>query len=257
MSVPQVADGALIRLAAEQPAASLDDLVGAGGVLVLAPHPDDETLGCGAAIMSALASGRRVVVALLTGGGASHPASRTHPPPALVALRRREFAAALATLAAEPGKGALDSLFLGLSDAAVPHTTAALAPLAQKLAAITERRGLDAVWSTWRGDPHTDHQAAARLADLVVAHAATDGRPMVRRDYAVWGRFGAPVPAGRVLPFAPGEWRAAKSAAMAAYASQLTPLITDDTGGFLMPPALTAHFAEAPEIFVAEDEEGA
>lgn len=43
-------------------------------VLVLAPHPDDETLGCGATIARLADEGHEVVIGLITGEGeASHP----------------------------------------------------------------------------------------------------------------------------------------------------------------------------------------
>jgi LmbE family N-acetylglucosaminyl deacetylase len=41
-----------------------------GPVLVIAPHPDDETLGCGGMIATRAAEGRRVVVVVLTDGRA-------------------------------------------------------------------------------------------------------------------------------------------------------------------------------------------
>jgi N-acetylglucosamine malate deacetylase 1 len=42
----------------------------AGPVVVLAPHPDDETLGCGGVIATRAHEGRRVVVVVLTDGRA-------------------------------------------------------------------------------------------------------------------------------------------------------------------------------------------
>lgn len=252
MSVPQRAEGALVRLAASLPSAPLGALAGPGGILVLAPHPDDETLGCGAAIMAALAAGRPVTVALLTGGGASHPRSREYPPEAMVKLRRQEFALALARLG-EAGGAPIESRYLDLADAAVPHGEAGLSPVAASLCDMVLATRIDTVWATWRGDPHTDHVAAARLADLLVRRCAEAGRALTRRDYAVWGRFGDAPPASPVLAFAPGHWQAAKADAMEAYASQLTQLVRDDPDGFTMPPALTRHFAEAPEVFVAEE----
>jgi LmbE family N-acetylglucosaminyl deacetylase len=41
-----------------------------GTVLVIAPHPDDETLGCGGLIAKRVAEGRRVVIAVVTDGRA-------------------------------------------------------------------------------------------------------------------------------------------------------------------------------------------
>lgn len=42
------------------------------GLLIIAPHPDDEVLGCGGLIQQALAHGSRVDVVILTNGEASH-----------------------------------------------------------------------------------------------------------------------------------------------------------------------------------------
>jgi LmbE family N-acetylglucosaminyl deacetylase len=42
----------------------------AGPVVILAPHPDDETLGCGGLIATRAAEGRRVVVVVVTDGRA-------------------------------------------------------------------------------------------------------------------------------------------------------------------------------------------
>ena len=251
MTVPDRPEGALIDLARARPCVPLDDLVGGtGGVLVIAPHPDDETLGCGLAIRAALASRRDVGVLLLTGGGNSHPASRTHPPDAMKALRRSEFARALAALGrGVPGR--LASRMLDLPDGAVPHDAAALDGAV--LAALELADGIDAgaLWTTWGGDPHIDHLAASRLGDLVAR-----ARPLHRRDYAVWGRFGDAargVASARVMPFRDDPHGAAKRDAIAAYASQLTPLIADDPDGFVMPLALVAHFADAPEIFLVPE----
>jgi LmbE family N-acetylglucosaminyl deacetylase len=43
---------------------------GGGPVLIIAPHPDDETLGCGGLIAKRVAEGRRVVIAVVTDGRA-------------------------------------------------------------------------------------------------------------------------------------------------------------------------------------------
>ena len=58
---------------ADVPAASADALLGGRPLLVLAPHPDDESLGCGALLAHGLA-GPGAHVACLTDGAASHPA---------------------------------------------------------------------------------------------------------------------------------------------------------------------------------------
>lgn len=85
--------------------------------LVLAPHPDDETLGCGGVIMQKLAAGARVEVVVATDGGASHlddPARKTSRQD-LVAMREQETRLACAEL----GLAAEHVSFLGFPDGAL------------------------------------------------------------------------------------------------------------------------------------------
>ena len=252
MSVPEHATGVLLDHASSVPPCDVTELAAqSGGVLVIAPHPDDETLGCGLAIRSVLAAGRDVAILLLTGGGASHPASRSCPPNAMKTLRRTEFEAAIRALGADlpPVAGTLTHRMLDLPDGRVPwhgpdadHALESALELARNVDART-------VWTTWAGDPHADHGAASALADRL----CETERFALRRDYAVWGRFreaGENVPESAVLAFDAPAHRPAKRAAMRAYRSQLTPMIADDPEGFVMPPALVEHFAETPEIFL-------
>ena len=253
MSVPVRAEGVLLDRAVP---CAFDALVApSGAVLVIAPHPDDETLGCGLAIRAALEAGRNVGVLLLTGGGASHPASRSHPPEAMKALRRAEFEAALDALGGglPAGSGRIVHRLLDLPDGAVRSDAAGSDGALDAARAMAEALDARTLWVTWGGDPHADHGAAATLADRLCGQ-----RRFARRlDYAVWGRFGS---AGRALDEEPGGARAirfdaprhrcAKRRAMDAYRSQLTPMIEDDPDGFVMPAALVEHFAEAPEVFV-------
>ena len=55
------------------PVASLTDLLGDGGAVVVAPHPDDESLGCGALILEAIADKRPVRIVFVSDGTRSHP----------------------------------------------------------------------------------------------------------------------------------------------------------------------------------------
>lgn len=251
MSVPSQPIGTLLDRAAGYAPCSVGELLASsGGVLVIAPHPDDETLGCGLAIRAALSAGRDVGVLLLTGGGASHPGSQTYPTDRLKALRRDEFIAALDALSNDlpAGAGRLDYRLLDLPDGAVNATGNAAREAIRRAEDFADELNARTLWVTWAGDPHVDHQAASSLADQLVSN-----RKALRCDYAVWGRFGA---AGarlgdeRIVRFDAPAHRTAKRAAMIAYRSQLTPMIVDDPEGFVMPPALVEHFAATPEIFV-------
>ena len=66
--------------------------------LVLAAHPDDETLGAGGLLARLHGLGAEVEVLLCTAGEASHPGSETVSREELTARRLAEFAAALASM---------------------------------------------------------------------------------------------------------------------------------------------------------------
>ena len=73
------ADLALIDQAEDEdiPAVAASVLLRGRPLLVLAPHPDDESLGCGALLAQAFA-GAGAHVACLTDGAASHPGGGVH-----------------------------------------------------------------------------------------------------------------------------------------------------------------------------------
>jgi LmbE family N-acetylglucosaminyl deacetylase len=58
--------------------------------IIVAPHPDDESLACGGLIAHACARGLRAKVVIVTDGAGSHPNSKAYPPDRLSALREDE-----------------------------------------------------------------------------------------------------------------------------------------------------------------------
>src|ERR1700759_4483419 len=83
------------------PCGDLDDIIGEGTCVILAPHPDDESLGCGGLIATCAAAGRPPLVVILTDGAGSHPHSRMFPPDRLRACRAREVRTAVGMLGLE------------------------------------------------------------------------------------------------------------------------------------------------------------
>ena len=69
---------AFLAAADALPLASLDALLGSRGLVVVAPHPDDESLGCGGLIAAARASGRPVHLVVVSDRCGSHTQSRLH-----------------------------------------------------------------------------------------------------------------------------------------------------------------------------------
>ena len=238
---------AFLAAADALPLASLDALLGSRGLVVVAPHPDDESLGCGGLIAAARASGRPVHLVVVSDGCGSHTQSRLYPPEKLRALREAETQRAGAVL----GLGSGDVTFLRLPDAHVPsdgpEADAAAAAVARAAAAI----GAGAVFVTWRHDPHCDHKAAA----AIVAHARPQ-MPGVRvYEYPVWGwtlppeAEVGPSPTGLRLDVS--AYRETKARAVAAHESQTTDLIADDPQGFRLEPAMIDRLCGPYERFVA------
>jgi LmbE family N-acetylglucosaminyl deacetylase len=143
----------------------------AGDVLVLAPHPDDETLGCGGAILAAREAGARVTIAFLTDGADSH--SRFLPGAELAAIRREEAVAAAAVLGVEES----DLRFLGYRDGRLADQEGRCREEIAELARVCRPWALFAP-CPW--DVSSDHLAASRIAASVAAEGP------VLYGYATW-----------------------------------------------------------------------
>jgi LmbE family N-acetylglucosaminyl deacetylase len=230
---------------ASLPLRSFQDIFASGPVLILAPHPDDESLGCGGMIATACALNVPVHVAILTDGGGSHPGSRAFPPARLAELRAYEARTATAELGLPPA----NLLFMDVKDTEAPHAGAAFDALVVRLAALAHARDIATICASWQHDPHGDHLAAALLA------AATCRRIGARHlSFPVWAwtlpdTFELPGDAhGGRLDIAPHL--PAKRRAIAAHASQYTDLITDSPDAFRMTPAFMALFDRPWEVFI-------
>ncbi len=210
-------------------------------VVVVAAHPDDETLGAGGLIAVLSAAGARVDVVVATAGEASHPGSSTTTPEQLAAVREREVREAVRHLA----PGATVHL-LGLPDGRLGDHTA---PLEQVLDALVGPATL--LVAPWREDAHPDHEAAGAAAATV---ASARGARLL--EYPVWawhwGRPGDPrLPWADMLVLRlPGGARVTKLLAMGAHVSQTQPLSPAPGDEVLLSPAVTAHFTREHEVFV-------
>ena len=225
---------------------TLSDVIGPGPCLVLAPHPDDESLGCGGLIARCCIESRPPLVVILTDGSGSHPGSQEYPPARLAALREEEAARAVQALGLPPER----LLFLRQVDTMAPHEGPAFDAIVTRLVACMREFECSTILGPSRLDPHCDHIAAARIA------AQTAQRAGARHlSYPVWGWTIADetlVDATVVL-----GWRLdvtaqlpAKRDAIAAHASQYGKRITDDPDGFRLPVKLLQAVAGPWETFV-------
>src|SRR4051794_31090680 len=205
------------------PGADLDAISGPGTCLVLAPHPDDESLGCGGLIAACCAAGRTPLVAILTDGAGSHPGSRTCPPARMRVVRQREAHQA-ATALKLPAKRLL---FCQYSDTQAPRSGPHFDAAVQMLCRLVAHEpNCTAIVAPWEHDPHGDHEAAAHIAAAVAAQSG------IRHvAYPVWGWL---LPDDAALPDAPPDgWRLditpflpAKRRAIAAHKSQFGEVAT-------------------------------
>jgi len=102
------------------PDAEIDTLLGRERPLILAPHADDESLGCGGLIAACCERGRPPFVVILTDGAASHPGSTQYPPERLRQLRSQEARKAVGNL----GLASENLAFFDYPDTALPTSRA-------------------------------------------------------------------------------------------------------------------------------------
>ncbi|GAB3861993.1 PIG-L family deacetylase [Hymenobacter terrigena] len=223
-----------------------------GSTVVIAPHPDDEALGCGG-LLALLRQARQPVAAVLVSDGTmSHPNSAQFSAAARQAVREAEFRHALTIL----GAAETEPLLLGLPDSRVPDKASepGFTEAVAQLRAFLEHQQATTVLVPWRRDPHPDHRATARLVQAALAGMP---RPPRRLEYVVWAWERAapddlPTAADAVRGFrvdvAAGLRQ--KQRAIAAHRSQVAPgVFTDDAEGFLLSAEMLAHFAGSYEVY--------
>jgi LmbE family N-acetylglucosaminyl deacetylase/SAM-dependent methyltransferase len=227
-------------------------LTGCDRLVVVAAHPDDESLGAGGLIVAAAAQGIPVTVIVASNGEASHPHSPTTTPADLAVLRRAEVVAAVRALTPAARIRLLD-LPDGRLAAHPTQLTDAL--LAEVQADAPERA--NGVWlvAPWRRDGHPDHTAAGEAAALV---AGRSGARLL--EYPIWAWHWS-TPADDVWPGEDGgevlysitlgaAGYARKGAAMAAHVSQVRPLSGQPGDEAIVQPGFAAHFERPWEMFV-------
>ncbi|MCU1481490.1 MAG: SAM-dependent methyltransferase [Subtercola sp.] len=236
---------------AELPVATLDDV---SRLIVVAAHPDDETLGAGGLIAECFGREIAVTVVVVTNGDASHPDSPTLGAAGLAAARSREVREALDLLA--PGTPVVE---LGYGDgrlAADPqnvHTA-----LVNGLSSIMGEGATPASSGTrtllaapWRGDEHPDHRV---VGETCAVFAAQHGLELL--EYPIWlWHWGTPdapqTPWPDFVRLPLSDWGAlSKDRAISAHRSQTEPLSPAPGDEALLHATFLANFDRDDEIFV-------
>ena len=232
--------------------AVLDEFSPVRRVVVVAPHPDDETLGCGGAIAHFRQHNIRVQVLIMSDGTRSHPNSRHFPANELRKLRESEANEALKIL----GVSGDSVTFLRWQDTAVPHPCCSLEE--RKFATAVEQCDLylktcspDLIFLPWQHDQHCDHQATWRIVQHCLQSWSQLPRQLV---YSIWGDRAAGLAS---LPAGETGWRldirsveSLKRQAALAHRSQTTNLIDDDPTGFRLTPEMLNNLIQPYETYL-------
>jgi LmbE family N-acetylglucosaminyl deacetylase len=157
------------------PPGELDPAAYAGrAVLALAPHPDDEVIGCGGTLLRLIEHGARATVLHATDG--SEAASLWHAPDAVRRTVRVEEARRVG------GAMGVALEFWNESNTAFRERDA----LVERLAAMLERQRPALVFVPFVTDVHPDHRTLCRLLGRALERAPAAAATAQVLSYQVW-----------------------------------------------------------------------
>ncbi len=220
-------------------------------VLIVAPHPDDETLGCGGAISLLCRQGYDVSVLIVSDGTGSHPNSQKYPAPMLRWIRSQETLTALAIL----GVKRWAVTFLHLKDGDIPTVTAPKFHTAKvRCRDYLQATVPDTIFVPWRRDPHPDHRATWQLIQSAIL--SLEITPQVI-EYPIWDWDISQQTTADLSQIT--GWRldiqsvlVQKTQAIDRTRSQLGQLIDDDPHGFCLSAEMLANFTRPWEVYFEE-----
>lgn len=208
--------------------------------LVIAPHHDDETFGCGGMIAMKRDAGVPVHVVVMTDGRQSHGHLAGVDLDQMMQTRKREVVAACNIL----GVDAKDIHFLDLPDQGVYRLSPAEhGDAVGRVAALISSLRPQEIYVNHRTDRHPDHEAVFRIVSDAIARV---GVPLEVYQYPIWLIWKGPYRweshpddlkgAGRLDVRAVQE---RKDRAIAVYASQHG----------ILPPGFLGQFKQGYELF--------
>ncbi|GAB3805085.1 PIG-L family deacetylase [Spirosoma humi] len=223
-----------------------------GNVLVIAPHPDDESLGCGGTVALLRQQGFQVHVLFVSDGTMSHPNSPSYPAERLRQVRETEALDALRLL----GVPVDNAFFMRQKDTQVATTDSPdFADAVDFVRTILIEIEPATVLLPWRRDPHRDHRASWQIVNAALSTLSV--RPRVL-EYLIWlwelgNEQDMPGHDEMLVWTIPIESvMAQRNQAIAAHRSQVSRLIDDDPTAFYLSPELLMHFNKPRELFLEE-----
>lgn len=226
-----------------------EELADIQSCLVLAPHADDESLGCGGLISLLRNNEVEVSVVVTTDGSQSHANSKRFPPGKVKLIREKEVLTALRILGVEENS----VTFFEGRDAALPaKSQPGFELLLQKLTTILKLSQPQLILVPYELDPHCDHRATWQLLN-----EALKGYGKVKVwEYPIW--LYELAKKEDIPTLKPGELKKIniqpfldqKIKAIESHVSQTTKMIDDDPTGFILTSAVIAHFTDKFEYYI-------
>ena len=216
--------------------------------LIISPHQDDETFGCGGVIALKRAQGVPVRVIFITDGSASHVWHPQFKNGEIGPIRQQEALTALAILGVEA-----DHIhFLDSPDGQLKWLASAeVQDLVRQLAQLMHAYAPEEIYVTHRHDVSNDHEMTFNLVQQAIA---TAGITVDLWEYAIWrlwkpqllrDRAQRPLGEARRLPIHVAQQQ--KQQAIKAYRSQYLPIA--DTNSKVLPDGFLWRFRLPYEIF--------
>lgn len=219
-----------------------------GVTVVIAPHPDDESLGCGGTIALLKQAGKKVHIIFVSDGSMSHPNSKKYAAPRLMELREKEAITAVDIL----GVPITDCSFIRLKDGAVPGLgSIGFEEAVYKMSRLLETIHPGNIILPWKNDPHPDHQASWQIVQEAILKTKIKVNLF---HYLIWfwerGILNDQLKDILIYSMDINTVINLKRAAIEAHVSQVTSLIDDDETGFMLSEKVLAHFNDPFELFI-------
>jgi N-acetylglucosamine malate deacetylase 1 len=148
---------------------SPEQIVRPASAMIFAPHPDDETLGCGGLIALKRSQGAQVWVVLLTNGEASYLYDRTANPTTLPHTRFQEAERAMAIL----GVPSSHLVCLNQPDGQLNTLSEAQRQaLVQALSELIEAHQPEELYVPHKLDVHSDHEMTYSLVKQALVRSS-------------------------------------------------------------------------------------
>jgi LmbE family N-acetylglucosaminyl deacetylase len=215
--------------------------------LVVAPHPDDETFGCGGTVALMARRGAVPNIVFITDGGASHPLHTVVSRPEIAARRRAEARVATGILGVNWDR----VFFMDAPDGSLARLDGEpLNDIVNRISALLSQVMPEVILLPCRNDGSSEHDAAFAIVRRALDQSGL--RPRIL-EFPVWSRWNPFLLLRHLFEYRTvwrvrlGGAREAKAAAIASYSSQTLPIPPDTASA--LPAGFASMFLGCDEFF--------